>query len=261
MPVPVEFETHPEPPLALVTGAAKRIGAALAEALAEDGFRVAIHCHRSRDDAQRLADRLQKMGAPAPIVVAADLASPTIGEELLAALPDAPRLLVNNASLFEEDALANFGCALWERHMAVNFRAPALITQAFAARLPEGANGLIVNLSDAKLAAPNPDFFSYTLSKFGLAGLTELSARALAPRVRVNAIAPAVTLVSGPQSRENFAAAHVLNPLGRGVDVAHLVAALRYLVSTPTLTGETLTLDSGQRFMGLPRDVAYMVQG
>ncbi|WP_448578797.1 SDR family NAD(P)-dependent oxidoreductase [Thermaurantiacus sp.] len=261
MPVPAEFETSPGPPLALVTGAARRIGAALAEALAGDGFRVVIHCHRSREEAQALADRLEGKGAPRPMVVAADLASPTIGEELLAALPDAPRLLVNNASLFEEDGLADFGCALWERHMAVNFRAPALLTQAFAARLPERANGLIINLSDAKLSAPNPDFFSYTLSKFGLAGLTQLSARALAPRIRVNAIAPAVTLVSGPQSRENFAAAHVLNPLGRGVDVAHLVAALRYLVFTPTVTGETLTLDSGQRFMGLPRDVAYMVQG
>ena len=135
----------------------------------------------------------------------------------------------------------------------------ALLTDRFAGALPAGAQGLVVNMSDAKLASPNPDYLSYTLSKFGLAGLTELSARALAPRVRVNAIAPSVTLVSGPQSRANFEAAHVLNPLGRGVDVEDLVRALRFLVATPTITGQTITVDSGQRFLALPRDVAYMV--
>jgi NAD(P)-dependent dehydrogenase (short-subunit alcohol dehydrogenase family) len=129
-----------------------------------------------------------------------------------------------------------------------------------AAALPEGCRGLVVNMSDAKLVSPNPDFFSYTLSKMGLAGLTELAARALAPSIRVNAIAPAVTLVSGPQSRANFARAHVLNPLGRGVEAEHLAAALAFLVTTPTVTGQTLVLDSGQRFLALPRDVAYMVE-
>ena len=143
--------------------------------------------------------------------------------------------------------------------MAVNLLAPVLLTQAFAAMLPAGANGLVVNLSDAKLGSPNPDFFSYTISKMGLAGATELAARALAPKIRVNAIAPAVTLVSGPQSRDNFDQAHVLNALRRGVDVADLVRALLYLVETPTVTGQTLTVDGGQRFLALPRDVAYMV--
>lgn len=260
MPVPPEFAHRPAP-LALVTGGAKRIGAALVEALAEEGFRVAIHCHRSRGAADDLAARLSARAPGRALVVEADLSAPDAGTALFAQLPEPPQVLVNNASLFEEDRLADFGLEGWERHMAVNFRAPALLTQAFAARLPVDAAGLIVNLSDAKLAAPNPDFFSYTLSKFGLAGLTDLSARALAPRIRVNAIAPAVTLVSGPQSRANFAAAHILNPLKRGVDVAHLVAALRYLLHTPTVTGQTLTLDSGQRFLALPRDVAYMVEG
>jgi NAD(P)-dependent dehydrogenase (short-subunit alcohol dehydrogenase family) len=252
-----EFRTEGTAPLALVTGGARRIGAALVEALAADGFEVAIHCHRSRDEAETLAARLGRGRAR---VVGADLASPTIGNDLLDQLPRAPLLLVNNASLFEEDRFADFTVEGWEKHLAVNLRAPALLIQAMAARLSEQARALVVNLTDAKLAALNPDFLSYTVSKIGLAGLTELAARALAPRIRVNAIAPAVTLVSGPQSRADFAAAHVLNPLGRGVDVADLVAALRYLVATPSVTGQTLTIDSGQRFLGLPRDVAYMVE-
>ncbi|WP_199553905.1 SDR family NAD(P)-dependent oxidoreductase [Sandaracinobacteroides hominis] len=257
MPVPNEFQTADgNPPIALITGGAKRIGAAFCRALAEDGFRVAIHCNRSRAEADELAAELPGE----PIVLQADLASPDIGALLVDALPAPPHLLLNNASLFEEDSLQTLDLELWQRHMAVNLLAPTLLVQAFQRRLPGDARGLIVNLSDAKLAAPNPDFFSYTVSKIGLAGLTELSARTLAPRIRVNAIAPAVTLVSGPQSRANFEKAHVLNPLGRGVHVDDLVRALRYLVATPTITGETLRLDSGQRFLALPRDVAYMVQ-
>lgn len=257
MPVPAEFATEDgSRPIALVTGGAKRIGAAFSKALADDGFRVAIHCNRSRMEAEALA-----AGLPGdPIVVQADLAAPNIGALLLGLLPGPPRLLVNNASLFEEDRLQELDPELWQRHMAVNLLAPALLTQAFAKRLPEAASGLVVNLSDAKLAGPNPDFFSYTISKIGLAGVTELSARALAPRIRVNAIAPAVTLVSGPQSRANFEKAHVLNPLRRGVHVQDLVRALRYLVATPAVTGETLRLDSGQRFLALARDVAYMIE-
>jgi NAD(P)-dependent dehydrogenase (short-subunit alcohol dehydrogenase family) len=123
----------------------------------------------------------------------------------------------------------------------------------------EGQAALIVNILDAKLAQPNPDFFSYTISKMGFAGLTELSARALAVRgIRVCAIAPSVTLVSGQQTRDNFEAVHRLNALGRGVTADQLVEALRFIVASPTLTGQTITLDSGQRFLGLARDVQYL---
>lgn len=261
MAIPTEFQTADNtPPLALVTGAGKRIGAALARALAEDGFRVALHCRRSRAEAETLARALADEGCPEPLVVAHDLAAPDAADAIFAQLPEPPRLLVNNASLFEEDRLGAIDRDLWERQMAVNLRAPTLLTDRLARDLPEGASGLVVNIGDAKLAAPNPDYFSYTISKFGLAGLTELSARALAPRIRVNAIAPSVTLVSGPQSRANFEAAHIHNPLRRGVVVDDLVRALRMLVATPTITGQTLTIDSGQRFLALPRDVAYMIE-
>lgn len=260
MPVPPEFlAPGGAPPIALVTGGAKRIGAAFVRALAAEGFQLAIHCNRSREDADLLAAEICATGAPAPLVVQADLAEPDAGRRIIAGLPEAPSILVNNASLFEVDTIIDFGTDLWDRHLAVNLRAPALLIQAMASRLPPDRRGFIANLSDAKLDSLNPDYFSYTVSKVGLAGVTEMAARALAPRIRVNAIAPAVTLGWGPTSRGVFDRAHKLNALGRGVDVDHLVGALLYLLRTPTVTGQTLTLDSGQRFLALPRDVAYMV--
>lgn len=240
---------------AIVTGGAKRIGAAFARALAEDGWHLLIHCNDSRVEADRLAAEVGNAS-----VVAADLADPAAPEVIMAALDGLPplRLLINNASRFLYDSADDFPLDQWDMHHAVNLRAPALLGRAFAARIGEGG-GLIVNMLDAKLVQPNPDFFSYTVSKMGLAGLTELQARVYAARrIRVCGIAPSVTLVSGPQSRENFDKAHGYNPLGRGVDVSEIVAALRFLIATPTLTGQTITLDGGQRFMGLPRDVQFL---
>ena len=239
---------------AIVTGGARRIGAALCRALAEDGWHLLIHCNRSRDEAEALAAGLGNAK-----VVAAELADPEAAETIMAALDGLPPagLLVNNASLFGLDRADDFTVASWDRHMAVNLRAPALLSQAFAGAAGEGS--IIVNLLDAKLQAPNPDFFSYTVSKFGLAGLTELLARHLASRdIRVCGIAPSVTLVSGPQTRDNFDAVHGLNALGRGVRVEEIVAALRFIVATPSYTGQTILLDGGQRFLSLPRDVQFL---
>lgn len=239
------------PRTAIVTGGAKRIGAALARALAEDGWTVLVHYNKSRAEAEALAAELG--GAS----VQADLALPDAPGRVMEGLEELPppRLLVNNASRFVFDGAKDFGPAGWAAHFDTNLRAPAFLSQAFAAR---AESGLIVNLLDAKLAAPNPDFFTYTLSKIGLAGLTELTARALAPAIRVCAIAPSVTLVSGPQSRANFEQVHDLNALGRGVEVAEIVAALRFLIATPTITGQTITLDGGQRFLSLARDVQFL---
>lgn len=249
------------PPVAIVTGGAKRIGAALVRALAADGWHVVIHCHTSTADADALAAELVAAGQAAS-VVAADLAHPGAATTIVAAALAAgePRLLVNSASRFDPDTFADFTPEVWDRHQAINVRAPALLIQAFAQAVPAGGEpGVVVNLLDAKLASLNPDFLSYTVSKIGLAGLTELAARAYAPRLRVAAIAPSVTLVSGPQSRENFERVHAMNPLHRGVEVAEIVAALRFIVATRTYNAQTLVLDGGQRLLGLPRDVAYMV--
>ena len=248
-----EFEG---PRTAIVTGGARRIGAAICRALAEDGWHLLIHCGRSREEAQALADELGRSA-----VVSADLADPSAADRVIDALGALPpaRLLVNNASLFSYDSADDFDVNGWDAHLGINLRAPALLSRAFARQAGQG--GLIVNMLDAKLCHPNPDFFSYTISKMGLAGLTELLARAWAGRgIRVCGIAPTVTLVSGPQTRDNFDAVHRLNALGRGVEVAQVVAALRFIVATPTLTGQTITLDGGQRFLGLPRDVQFLEQ-
>ena len=237
-----------------MTGGARRIGAEIARALAADGWHLLLHCNRSRAEADALAAELGNAQ-----VIEAELADPDAADRIFAALDGLPpvRLLVNNASRFAYDDADNFTVEDWDLNHAINLRAPALLSQAFAKAATGG--GLIVNLLDAKLSHPNPDFFSYTISKMGLAGLTELTARAFAARgIRVCGIAPSVTLVSGPQSRANFEEVHGLNALGRGVDVAEIVAALRFVLATPTFTGQTITLDGGQRFLGLARDVQFL---
>ncbi|MFS0737643.1 SDR family NAD(P)-dependent oxidoreductase [Sphingomonas sp. 1P06PA] len=244
------------PRTAIVTGAARRIGCVIARALAARGWTLLLHCNRSTEAADALAAEIGHAR-----VVRADLAEPDAARRIMAAAADLPPpgLLVNNASRFEHDSLDDFDVAGWNAHIAVNLRAPAQLIQAFARVVPAGAGGLVVNLLDAKLAQPDADFFSYTISKMGLAGVTELAARALAGHgIRVCGIAPAITLVSGPQSRDNFEQVHALNALGRGVEVDQIVAALDFLLATPTITGQTITLDAGKRFLGLSRDVQFL---
>ncbi len=234
---------------AIVTGASKRVGRAIAEALLSDGWAVVAHVHREGDDVPDGA-----------MAVAADLAEADCAARIFAAAEGLPpvALLVNCAARFADDNLARFDGQEFETHMAVNVRAPALLTRAFAERVGD-QGGLVVNLLDSKLMAPNPDFLSYTLSKMALAGLTELSARALAGQaIRVNAIAPALMLRSEGQDEVNFDAMHRFNPLGRGVEPGDVVAALRYLIEATAMTGETLTIDGGQRFWSLPRDVQFL---
>jgi NAD(P)-dependent dehydrogenase (short-subunit alcohol dehydrogenase family) len=245
----MEFEG---PRTAIVTGGAKRIGAEMVRALAADGWHVVIHYHESHAEAEALAAEVGNAAT-----VRADLVDPAAADIILAAATGLPplRLLVNNASVFAHDDIGDFTAASWAAHLDVNLRAPAFLSRAFAAR---AGRGLIVNMLDAKLASPNPDFFSYTISKIGFGGLTELCARAFAPGIRVCGIAPSVTMVSGPQSRANFDKVRGMNALGRGVDVSEIVAALRFIVATPSLTGHTILLDGGQRFLSLPRDVQFL---
>jgi NAD(P)-dependent dehydrogenase (short-subunit alcohol dehydrogenase family) len=234
----------------IVTGAAKRVGAVIAEAMRSDGWTVVAHVHHDGDSVGSGMTR-----------VVADLADADCAQRIFAAAEGLPlvRLLVNNAARFAADSIDAFSAAEFDAHMAVNARAPALLTEAFAERCD--GDGLVVNLLDTKLNAPNADFLSYTLSKYALAGLTELSARALAARgIRVCGIAPALVLQSPGQSAANFAAAHAHNPLRRGVEPSDIVSALRYLVAAKSVTGEILTIDGGQRFWQLARDVQFMSQ-
>ena len=235
---------------AIVTGAGKRVGAEIARALIADGWTVLAHVRAEGDSVPDGA-----------IKVAADLADPVCATRIFAAARGMPpvRLLVNNAARFAFDGFGAVNTDDFDAHMAVNVRAPLLLTDAFAATHDGNADALVVNLLDAKLAAPNPDFLSYTLSKQALAGLTEIAARALAPKsIRVNGIAPALMLRSAGQSEENFAKMSQANPLRRAVAPGDVVAALRYLIASPAVTGEVLTIDGGQRFWSLERDVQFL---
>jgi NAD(P)-dependent dehydrogenase (short-subunit alcohol dehydrogenase family) len=235
---------------AIVTGAGKRVGRDIAAALLADGWNVVAHVHHQSDEVPDGATR-----------IVADLEALDCADEIFAAAEGLPpvRLLVNNAARFAWDGFGEFDPGEFSAHMAVNVRAPALLIERFARAHAEGEEALIVNLLDSKLAAPNPDYLSYTLSKQALAGLTELAARALAPRgIRVNGIAPGLMLRSSGQSEENFEAMHANNPLRRGVEAADVIGAIRYLVGARCVTGQTLVIDSGHRFLGLGRDVQFL---
>jgi NAD(P)-dependent dehydrogenase (short-subunit alcohol dehydrogenase family) len=238
-----------EPSTAIVTGASRRVGRIVAEALLAEGWSVVAHVHHDGDEVPKDA-----------VAVAADLADEDCAERIFDAADGLPpvRLLVNNAARFAHDAPGAFDSRELDAHMAVNLRAPILLTEALAAR-HAGGDALVVNLLDAKLAAPNPDFLSYTLSKQALAGFTELAARAFAPKgIRVNGIAPALMLPSPGQDEANYQAMRDSNPLGRAVGSEDVVAALRYLAATRMVTGEVLTIDGGQRFWALARDVQFL---
>lgn len=235
---------------AIITGAGKRVGAVLAERLKGRGWTVLGHVRRIED---AVPDGVHK--------VAADLSLPCCAERIFAAAAGLPpvRLLVNNAARFAFDGFGCFSTEEFDAHMAINLRAPLLLSEAFAAVHDGQSDGMIVNILDAKLSAPNPDFLSYTLSKQGLAGFTQLAARAHARQgIRVNGIAPALMLRSGGQSQENFEKEHSRNPLQRGVEPDHVMQAIDYLLSTPTVTGQVLTIDAGQHFIPPERDVQFL---
>ena len=232
---------------ALVTGAGKRVGRAIAEALRDDGWRVAAHVRDGSDDVPE-----------GTVKVVADLAERGAAARLFDAVGGPVTLLVNSAARFERDGFGTVSADEFKAHMAVNALAPLTLIDELAKR-HDGGDALVINITDAKLAAPNPDYLSYTLSKAALAGLTDVAARALAGKgIRVNGIAPAVILPSGPQDDAHFAQVHALNPLGIGVELTDVVAAVRFLIGQRAMTGVTLQIDGGQRFMQLPRDVQFL---
>lgn len=228
---------------ALVTGAARRIGRALALAAAEAGYDVAVHHRDSANDAEATAAAVRERGVRAE-VIAADL---TANSEQLVAQARAAlgpvTLLVNNASVFLDDRLETLTHKTWEAHMEANLRAPIALTQAFAA---QGGEGLVVNIVDQRVWRPNPQFFSYSLSKAGLWWATRTMAQALAPRIRVNAIGPGPTLPSIHQDAADFEAEAANVPLERRATPEEIAAALRYLIDAPSVTGQMIAVDGGQ---------------
>lgn len=238
----------------LVTGGARRIGAAIVRRLVADGHTVAVHHHDSQDEAETLALEL------GVALVTADLADPVETRGLIAAsaqaLGGAVEGLVNNASLFAWDTLPLADYAGLDRHMHVNLGAPLLLASALAAQvgLEEGA---VVNLLDQKLANPNPDFLTYTLSKAGLAEATTLLAMKLAPRIRVNAVSPGLTLPSLDQDAAEFARVATANLLQRRVDIDEIAATVAHLLTARSITGQNVYVDCGQRLVKRDGDVMF----
>jgi NAD(P)-dependent dehydrogenase (short-subunit alcohol dehydrogenase family) len=247
---------------ALVTGGARRIGRAIAGALAEDGWDVAVHYHGSREDAETLVRELRGRGVHA-MAIGCDLAD---AAQVSGLLPECARklgaisLLVNNASVFEYDDIDSFSPALWDRHSAVNLRAPLMLSHALLKQLPDGVTGCILNMLDQKIFNLNPDFLSYTVTRIGLEGASRALAMAMAPRVRVCGIAPGLTLPARAQSEERFRRAHRLALLGRSSEVADIVQAVRYLANAKAVTGITLAVDGGQHLLPLRRDIQFEVR-
>ncbi|HEX4199522.1 MAG TPA: SDR family oxidoreductase [Caulobacteraceae bacterium] len=240
---------------ALVTGAARRIGRELALEAANAGYSVVVHHHHSAEDAENVCGEIEAMGGHAH-ALAADLddeaALPALIDEARAAIGPLS-LLVNNASLFEDDRLETLTPASWDAHMAANFRAPVLLSQAFAKQAPAGA--LIVNIIDQRVLRPTPRFFSYALSKAGLWSATAMMAQALAPNIRVNGIGPGPTLPSVYQSAEEFAAEAGNIPLAQRITPGEIAQALAYLIDAASVTGQLIAVDGGQHLAWRTPDV------
>jgi NAD(P)-dependent dehydrogenase (short-subunit alcohol dehydrogenase family) len=241
---------------ALVTGAARRIGRTLALRAAELGFAVAIHHRSSEADANAVKAEIEAGGGRAA-VVAGDLAEAGAAQPLIDAARAAVgplTLLVNNASVFEDDRIETLTAASWDTHMAANLRAPVLLAQAFAAQAADGA--LIVNLLDQRVWRPTPQFFSYSVSKAGLWHATRMLAQALAPRIRVNGIGPGPTLPSTHQSQAAFAAEAGRVPLERRSTPEEIADALAFLIDAHSVTGQMIAVDAGQHLAWRTPDVS-----
>lgn len=250
---------HVTPPRnALITGSGVRIGAAIARDLARNGWAIAIHCHRNRAAGEELAADIIAEGGRA-VVVTGNLADTqslprivTTATEALGVID----LLVNNASMFEGDAIGSLDPDLFDRQMRVNLTAPCLLADAFVTHLPESHAGNIVNIIDQRVLKLTPQFFSYTLAKSALWTATQTMAQALAPRgIRVNAIGPGPTAISSRQTNDDFARQTASVPLGFGPRLEEFGRTIRYLVETPSITGQLICLDGGQHLAWETPDV------
>jgi NAD(P)-dependent dehydrogenase (short-subunit alcohol dehydrogenase family) len=249
-------------PVALITGAARRIGRAIALELAAHGWDLAVHHRHSAADAEATVRELQGLGARA-VALAADLADESACLALVpAVVAQLGRIdaVVNNASRFEHDDLAGFGMACMDRHWRANTAAPILLARALHTALGADGRGCVVNLLDQKLWNPNPDHLSYTLSKAALEAAGTLLAQALAPQVRVCGVAPGVTLPSGDMTDTEFARAHRSTPLQRSSTAGDVARAVRFLLQSPAITGTTLLVDGGQHLQPQGRDVLFIAR-
>ena len=245
---------------ALVTGGAKRIGAAIVRGLSAQGWRVVIHYNASKTEAENLAKELNKNGGVAKFV-GCDLSNLEATEGLIHECVERAGpldCLINNASLFEPDWLGTVEPVLWQKQLDINLRAPMLLTKAFALQLPDDREGCVINMLDNKVFSPNPDYFSYSVCKFGLKGLTEMAAMALGPRIRVCGIAPGLTTISGDQKEDDFKRQSTMNLIEKSSNPEEIAKTVQYILESKIINGQVIVVDGGQSLLRLPRDVAFM---
>ncbi|MFM9113141.1 MAG: SDR family oxidoreductase [Polynucleobacter victoriensis] len=255
--------------IALVTGAAKRVGRAIAIGLAKDGWDVAIHYGNSKDAAEQTVKDILATGQRG-VALQADLSKEDEANQLIARCVESlglPTCLVNNASLFQYDVASSFSYAALDRHMLTNVAAPLILSRDLYRlhaknRVQDavGPSGVVINLLDQKLANLNPDFLSYTLSKAALHSATTLLAQSFAPNLRVVGVAPGITMVSGDQSEDGFVKAHSMTPLGKSSTPDDIAGAVIYLANSNAVTGTTLYVDGGQHLLSTDRDVMFLTE-
>lgn len=249
--------TEPVAGTALITGAARRIGRAIALDLGRRGWRVGVHYHASRAEAEEVVTLIRESGAEA-IALEADLMDEAAVQALVPRATGALgplTCLINNASPFENDSVATATRASWDMHIETNLRAPFVLTQHFAAQLPESMEGNIINMLDQRIWRLNPHFVSYTLSKAGLWVLTQTMAQALGPRIRVNGIGPGPAMKSKRQSEAHFHRQQSATILGRGPTTEEICDAVRFLLAARSVTGQMIALDGGQHLAWETPDV------
>ncbi len=247
------------PAVALVTGAAKRLGREISLALAASGWSVALHYRRSKEEALKTQADIAALGVNC-CLLQADLACE---QEVMSLIAQAEtlgpvRCVVNNASLFEFDDALSFSYDNMQLHAASNLAAPIVLARELYKRIPEGEQGIVVNLLDQKLENMNPDFLSYTLSKAGLASATVMLAQQLAPKVRVVGISPGLTMISHLQTSEQFEKTHQISPLKRSSQPEDIASGVLFAVNNKAITGTNILIDGGQHLMGMSRDFSVM---
>lgn len=247
------------PGVALVTGGAKRLGRAIALALAQAGWSIALHFRQSADEARQTANDITALGVGC-LLLPADLEQADQVAQLIkqASALGPVRCVVNNASLFDFDDAHSFSYASLDRHLHSNLAAPIVLARDLYAHIPDGEQGVVVNLLDQKLDNLNPDFLSYTLSKAALQTATVMLAQQLAPRLRVVGVSPGLTLISHLQSPDQFEKTHRLSPLNRSSQPEDIAAGVLFAVNNRAVTGTTLVIDGGQHLIGMARDFSVM---
>jgi len=249
--------TELSPKTVLITGAAKRLGRAIALSLADDGWDIAVHYNGSQKDAEATANDIRALGRRVALLQA-DVSKEDETRTLIAratAELGPITALVNSASLFENDDWQTASRESWDKHMEVNLRAPFVLAQEFAKALPADMHGAIVNIVDQRVLKPTPQFITYSLSKAGLYWLNTTLAQALAPRIRVNAIGPGPTMINARQSQADFDRQREATVLGTGADPQDVCAAVRYLLNAPVVTGQMIAVDGGQHLIWQTADV------